>query len=121
MAKNGSRALDSDLHTREPDYLWQTYLDEPFRKQAPTFTRSSYNAPNNPVIEIGNLAIGEMSKRPKTAVVAADLHKRSVAKHPHNDVAAARKYDNVSHVTAMDIEGIDVAVLYGTRGRQVLM
>jgi predicted TIM-barrel fold metal-dependent hydrolase len=36
-------------------------------------------------------------------------------------VAAARRYDAESHLMAMDIEGIDVGILYGTRGRQVLM
>ena len=121
MAKNGFRVLDSDLHTMEPDDLWEKYLDEPFRKHAPRFDRPATAAPNNPIIEVGAVKIGEMSMRPRTAVVAADLHKRSVAKHPHNAVAAARKYDAESHLGAMEIEGIDVAVLYGTRGRQVLM
>src|SRR4029077_6642163 len=37
------------------------------------------------------------------------------------EIAHARGYDAESHLQAMDIEGIDVAVLYGTRGRQVLM
>jgi hypothetical protein len=31
-------------------------------------------------------------------------------------VAHARAYDAESHVQAMDIEGIDVGILYGTRG-----
>jgi predicted TIM-barrel fold metal-dependent hydrolase len=33
----------------------------------------------------------------------------------------ARGYDAETHLMAMDIEGIDVGVLYGTRGRQVQM
>ena len=37
--KNGFRVMDSDLHTMEPDGLWARYLDEPFKKFAPTFTR----------------------------------------------------------------------------------
>jgi uncharacterized protein len=54
-------------------------------------------------------------------VVGKDLQRRAFARHPHYEVAHARGYDAESHVRAMDIEGIDVAVLYGTRGRQVLM
>src|SRR5215469_6280662 len=73
--KNGFRVLDSDLHTMEPDGLWERYLDEPFKGYAPRFVRPAEGAPNQPIIKIG----------------------------------------------AMDIEGIDVAVIYGTRGRQVLM
>jgi len=121
MAKRGFRIMDSDLHTMEPDSLWEKYLDEPFRSAAPAFTRGGERAPNQPTIRVGGLTIGEMSVRPASAAAGADLHRRSVAKHPHNAVAMARGYDAESHLTAMDIEGIDVGVLYGTRGRQVLM
>jgi len=39
--KNGFKVLDSDLHTMEPDGLWEKYLDAPFKKFAPQFTRAS--------------------------------------------------------------------------------
>ncbi|PYN74086.1 MAG: hypothetical protein DMD96_31635 [Candidatus Rokuibacteriota bacterium] len=119
--KHGFRVMDSDLHTMEPDDLWERYLEPPFRKFAPTFVRRSENASNQPVIRIGELEIGEMSKRPQSALVGKDLQRRAFARHPHYEVAHARGYDAESHVAAMDIEGIDVAVIYGTRGRQVLM
>jgi predicted TIM-barrel fold metal-dependent hydrolase len=121
MAKRGFRIMDSDLHTMEPDDLWEKYVEAPFRKAAPTFTRGGQRAPNQPTIQVGGMTIGEMSVRPAAAAVGADLHVRTIAKHPHNAVAMARGYDAESHLTAMDIEGIDVGVLYGTRGRQVLM
>jgi predicted TIM-barrel fold metal-dependent hydrolase len=119
--KNGFRVLDSDLHTMEPDGLWEKYLEEPFRKFAPSFVRRVENASNQPVIRIGALEIGEMSKRPQSALVGKDLQRRAFARHPHYEIAHARGYDSQSHVAAMDIEGIDVAVIYGTRGRQVQM
>jgi predicted TIM-barrel fold metal-dependent hydrolase len=119
--KNGFRVLDSDLHTMEPDGLWETYLEEPFRKFAPSFVRRTENASNQPVIRIGALEIGEMSMRPQSALVGKDLQRRAFARHPHYEIAHARGYDSESHVAAMDIEGIDVAVIYGTRGRQVQM
>jgi uncharacterized protein len=119
--KQGFRVLDSDLHTMEPDDLWPKYLDEPFKRFAPQFVRGSANAPNQPVIRIGGIEIAEMSKRPHTAVVGKSLQERAFERHPHYGIAHARGYDAESHVQAMDIEGIDVAVLYGTRGRQVLM
>jgi predicted TIM-barrel fold metal-dependent hydrolase len=119
--KHGFKVMDSDLHTMEPDGLWERYLDEPFKKFAPQFVRGADNAPNQPVIRIGELAIAEMSKRARTAVVGKDLQRRTFERSPHYAIAHARAYDAESHVAAMDIEGIDVAVLYGTRGRQVLM
>jgi predicted TIM-barrel fold metal-dependent hydrolase len=121
MAKNGFRVMDSDLHTMEPDGLWEKYLDPPFRKFAPQFVRSAEGASNQPMIKIGALELAEMSKRTHTAVVGKDLQRRAFARHPHYEIAHARGYDPESHVQAMDIEGIDVGVLYGTRGRQVLM
>ena len=119
--KNGFRVLDSDLHTMEPDGLWETYLEEPFRKFAPSFVRRTENASNQPVIRVGALEIGEMSMRPQSALVGKELQRRAFARHPHYEIAHARGYDAESHVQAMDIEGIDVAVIYGTRGRQVQM
>src|ERR671918_2549154 len=119
--KQGFRVLDSDLHTMEPDGLWEKYLEAPFKRFAPQFIRGTQNAPNQPVIRIGDLELAEMSKRRHTAVVGRDLQERAFARHPHYAAAHARAYDAQSHVEAMDIEGIDVAVLYGTRGRQVLM
>src|SRR5262245_39911400 len=119
--KNGFKVMDSDLHTMEPDGLWEKYLEAPFRKFAPRFARQADQAPNQPTIQVGELAIGEFGKRPPARAVGLDLHRRAVARHPHNDVAMARGYDAESHVTAMDIEGIDVGILYGTRGRQVQM
>jgi predicted TIM-barrel fold metal-dependent hydrolase len=121
MAKNGFKVMDSDLHTMEPDDLWERYLEAPFKKLAPRFARRAENAPNQPIIQVGDLTIGEMSLRPKSAAAGADLHRRAVARHPHNELAMARKYDAETHLMAMDIEGIDVAVIYGTRGRQVQM
>ena len=64
MAKRGFRIMDSDLHTMEPDDLWQKYLAEPFRKAAPTFTRGGERAPNQPTIQVGGLTVGEMSEMP---------------------------------------------------------
>ena len=121
MAKHEFRVMDSDLHTMEPDDLWQRYLDEPFKRFAPTFTRAPEGPPNQPTIHVKDLTIAEMTLRPKSVAAAADLHRRSVARHPHYATAAARGYDAQSHLQAMDIEGIDVGILYGTRGRQVLM
>ena len=62
--KSGFKVLDSDLHTMEPDGLWERYLDEPFKKFAPRFVRREDNASNQPVIKVGDLDIAEFSKRP---------------------------------------------------------
>jgi hypothetical protein len=77
--EHGFKVMDSDLHTMEPDGLWQRYLDERFKAFAPTFTRRADNASNQPLIRIGRLEIGEMSKRPHTAAVGKDFQRRAFA------------------------------------------
>ena len=39
--KNGFKVLDSDLHTMEPDGLWEQYLEEPFKRFVPRFLRGT--------------------------------------------------------------------------------
>lgn len=89
--KSGLRVLDADFHTFEPDDLWLRYLDKRFRAQAPPPPRR------------------------------VEAPREAAPRHPHYHAAAAAGFDPRTHLQAMDIEGIDIAVLYGTRGRHVQM
>jgi predicted TIM-barrel fold metal-dependent hydrolase len=89
--KHGFRIFDADLHTIEPDDLWLHRLERRFRPLAP-------RAP---------------PRHPRAA--------GATRRHPHYLAAAAAGYDAATHLQAMDIEGADVAVLFGTRGRHVQM
>jgi hypothetical protein len=132
MAREGYLILDSDLHMMEPDDLWVRYLDEPYRSSNPprffggqlqNLAESSEDKGNADVIEgmeVQGLAIPAHGKLQGAAASRRELRRRSRARHPHFNVARARGFDPASTLTAMDIEGIDVAVMYGTRGRQIL-
>ena len=131
MAREGYLILDSDLHMMEPDDLWVRYLDEPHRANPPRFfgaqqqrlAENSVDKSNADTIEgmeVQGLAIPAHGKSPTAAASRRELQRRSRAGHPHFAVARARGFDPASTLTAMDIEGIDVAVMYGTRGRQIL-
>jgi uncharacterized protein len=131
MAREGYLILDSDLHMMEPDDLWVRYLDEPHRANPPRFfgaqqhrlAENSVDKSNADTIEgmeVQGLAIPAHGKSPAAAASRRELQRRSRAGHPHFAVARARGFDPASTLTAMDIEGIDVAVMYGTRGRQIL-
>src|SRR5262249_54828267 len=71
-------------------------------------------------MELQGLAIPAHGTQMGATQSSHELRRRSRARHPHFTVARARGFDAESTLTAMDIEGIDVAVMYGTRGRQVL-
>ena len=66
------------------------------------------------------LAIPAFAKSQGASTSSRELRRKSRSRHPHFSVARARGFDPASTLTAMDIEGIDVAVMYGTRGRQIL-
>ena len=131
MAREGYLILDSDLHMMEPDDLWARYLDGPHKANPPRFlggqqqalTPSPADKANADTImgmEVQGLAIPAFGTQVGATVSSRELRSRSRARHPHFNVARARGFDAPSTLTAMDIEGIDVAVMYGTRGRQIL-
>ena len=121
MAKNGFRVMDSDLHAMEPDDLWERYLEEPFRDQMPRIVHDPGAAWTQPTMLVQGHTIPAYRHVENDIKPSADLYRRSRQRHPHMEVAYARGFDAASHLQAMDIEGIDVAVMYGTRGRQILM
>jgi predicted TIM-barrel fold metal-dependent hydrolase len=72
-------------------------------------------------MEVQGLAIPAHANATGATASSRELRRRSRARHPHFQVARGRGFDPESTLTAMDIEGVDVAVMYGTRGRQILM
>jgi len=116
----------------EPDDLWARYMEGPHRANLPKFfggqqrtlTDSSEDKGNADTImgmEVAGLAIPAHGKAAGATASSRELRRRSRARHPHFQVARGRGFDPDSTLTAMDIEGVDVAVMYGTRGRQILM
>jgi hypothetical protein len=115
----------------EPDDLWARYLAAPYRANPPRFfgaqqqqlAESWADKGNADTIEgmvVQGLAIPAHGKSSGAPASRRELRRKSRAAHPHFHVARARGFDPISTLTAMDIEGIDVAVMYGTRGRQIL-
>lgn len=131
MAREGFLILDSDLHMMEPGDLWENYLEGPHKANPPRFfgaqqqkleksTADKGDADRIRGMEVQGLAIPSFAKSQGATASSRELRRRSRARHPHFNVARSRGFDAPSTLTAMDIEGIDVAVMYGTRGRQIL-
>ena len=131
MARDGYLILDSDLHMMEPGDLWARWLDAPYNQNPPNFfggqreqlkenKEDKANTDSIMGMTVQGLAIPAHNMEQGATVSSRELRRRSRARHPHFNVARANAYDAPSTLTAMDIEGIDVAVMYGTRGRQIL-
>ncbi|MEE9607082.1 MAG: amidohydrolase family protein [Myxococcota bacterium] len=97
------RVIDADGHVLEPPDLWEKYIDPEFRSQAPRcFGAMSVEVMGHRMPDVP----GWKEVREKTGWPA---EKRFA-------FAAERGFDAVSQVQAMDMEGIDMAVLYPSRG-----
>ena len=109
--KNGFQILDSDIHVVEPPDLYERYLEERFKPQAPTFI-SSPTRPyrNNWLISIP----GQEQKVPQLVVRERYRRTRMEKVAPHLNDAMEDNYGPGSMLRGMDVEGVDVAVLFRT-------
>ena len=112
MAHNGYKLLDSDMHIFEPPDLWERYIDPAFRDRAP----KGWPGLDNPSVLVVEGKLLPRYARPglhyqtKYARLMEDQYRAS----------AERSFDPESQLLAMDTEGIDVSVLFPTRGLYAL-
>ncbi|MCI0820742.1 MAG: amidohydrolase family protein [Chloroflexi bacterium] len=113
MAKNGFRIFDSDMHIMEPPDLWERYIDAAFRDQAPR-GRTSDN--------VRDLGIDFPQAQPGARRTTGAPH--SGRNYDRNQALyrdhSERGWTADVQLEAMDTEGLDVAVLYPSRGLSVL-
>jgi predicted TIM-barrel fold metal-dependent hydrolase len=116
MAKDGFKVLDSDMHVIEPPDLWPRYIEPAYRDRAPVGTRAG-------VRDIGvTFADGQSGAIPD---MQYDVWVKGIAAHQgpvnhHFQFAEDQDWDGNSQLQAMDMEGIDVAVLFPSRGLFVM-
>src|ERR1044072_4129923 len=113
MAKNGFKIFDSDMHIMEPPDLWERYIDAEFHAQAPR-GRTSEN-----VRDLGTIfpTVPKDSRRTGgTPHRGRNYNKNQEIYRNH----AERGWTGEVQLEAMDTEGIDVAVLFPTRGLGIL-
>jgi predicted TIM-barrel fold metal-dependent hydrolase len=110
---------DSDLHVMEPPDLWERYIDPAFRHAAP---RGLSEMKRDMRVRVKNHVLLRMgSVRPRKPAEGGE--RRTGWREEHEDVYAAseaRGWDARSQLDAMDAEGLDLAVLFPSRGLFVL-
>ena len=115
MAKNGFKIIDSDMHIMEPPDLWEKYIDAKFKSRAPRGITSK---------NVRDLRLahpdGTEWARKSTPQNNTARGKNFEEKQDIFGKDAARGWTSEVQLEAMDIEGIDVAVLYPTRGLRAL-
>ena len=116
MAKNGFKILDSDMHIMEPPDLWERYIDAKFKAWAPRGV-TSHNVRDLRLVHPD----GTEWARKSTPENNTARGKNFDQKQDIFGRDAARGWTSEVQLEAMDIEGIDVAVLYPTRGLRALV
>jgi len=115
MTPTGLRVLDSDMHVMEPPDLWQRYIDPEYRHAAPVGLTEMKRDMRVKVKSHVMLRIG-----PVRPVKAGERPVWNAAQDDAFADAERRGWDTESQRAAMDAEGLDVAVMFPSRGLFVL-
>jgi predicted TIM-barrel fold metal-dependent hydrolase len=116
VAKEGFRIMDSDLHVIEPDDMYQSYLEEPLKTRAPRKVRSHVSALEKWVVD--GHSTPHWIDLPQIIEANSQLMARK-ERAPLQQRAYERNFDASSTLKAMDLEGVDVAILYRTIGGMI--
>ncbi len=103
--KDGFKVFDSDMHVLEPVDLWERYIDPLFRHRAPRGTQRK-------TTDVGVMVDGTDAFR-LSAQIARVSFPGGLDRFAED---IERGFDAVAQLRAMDREGIDVTVLYPSRG-----
>jgi predicted TIM-barrel fold metal-dependent hydrolase len=104
VAKNGFKAFDSDMHVYDHPDLYAKYMNPKWGDRIPV--AEGWSKHGRPQFKIG----GGAKLRPRELLL--DHGEKQVEQR--YGFALARGYDAVSQVQAMDMEGLDAAVLFRT-------
>src|SRR5499426_1609540 len=116
MAKHGFKILDSDMHIMEPPDLWERYIEGKFKARAPRGVVSSNVRDLRMVYPDGRDWARTTTRQNESA------RGKNFERNQHLYASdAARGWTAEVQLEAMDIEGIDIAVLYPTRGLRALV
>jgi len=116
MAKHGFKILDSDMHIMEPPDLWERYIDDPFKARAPRGVTSE-NVRDLRMVYPDGREWARTTTRQNNSARGENFERNQKVYRDH----AARGWTAEVQLEAMEIEGIDVAVLYPTRGLRALV
>ena len=108
MVRDGFRVFDSDMHVVEPADLWERYIDPAFKDRAP---KGLNRHPRDLAIQLGGTIYPPENLSYINAITPIMTQQMDVYAE-----SEAQDWDSGSQVSAMDNEGIDLAVMFPSRG-----
>jgi predicted TIM-barrel fold metal-dependent hydrolase len=115
MAKNGFKIADSDMHVFEPPDLWQKYIDPAYRHVAPVGLTEMHRDMRVKVKSHVMLRLGPVRPMRDPSSSPWRSEQEDAYAEPER-----RGWDAASQLDAMNREGLDLAVMFPTRGLFVL-
>lgn len=126
--KDGLRFVDCDMHIMEPPDLFDRYLDPKFKERVTVSTGTDGRPQRGPIFIDGiptsmDVDMQKYRKRNTSAVRAnasQPLSGSRIAEAGRLDFAIERQYNAEAQTMGMEIEGIDIGVLYPTTGLSLI-
>lgn len=125
--KEGLRFVDSDMHVQEPGDLLEKYLDPEFRNRVTwavdgpgKISRRTWTIDGLPAGKDSELqqyrkkAASSRASGPVVGAATGVLSASRIADSGRMDFAIERGYDEEAQIMGMEMEGIDIAVLFPT-------
>jgi uncharacterized protein len=113
MTRNGFKLFDSDMHIMEPPDLWERYIDADFKAIAPRGLTSE----NVRDLGIAFPAENSNAVRDRVPQRGHNFERNQKLYRDHS----ARGWTGQVQLEAMDVEGLDAAVMFPSRGLNVLV
>ena len=127
--KEGLRFVDCDMHVTEPEDLFHRYLDPRFRDRVTLPVGADGKFKRGMIVIDGkpnfiDWEIQKYRKRTtgldKTKSISQPLSGSRSAESGRLNFAIERGFDPVAQVMGMEMEGIDIAVLFPTTGLNII-
>ena len=116
--KDGMRFVDCDMHVMEPADIFDRYLDPKFKDRV--ISAPGRAGGSNMVIDgysrAGDDDLQQYRKRNKKVSANQRQPLSGSRSAPYLGFAIERNYDPVAQVMGMEMEGVDIAVLFPTMG-----
>ncbi|MDE0726903.1 MAG: amidohydrolase family protein, partial [Alphaproteobacteria bacterium] len=126
--KDGMRFVDCDMHIMEPVDLFDRYLDREFRDRVTLPIGADGKRTRGMIVIDGQPTAYDLEtqqhRKPHRGIVKSDtsqpLSGSRIANSGRLDFAIERGYDSEAQLMGMEMEGIDIAVLFPTMGLSLL-
>lgn len=127
--KDGLRFVDCDMHVEEPPDLFSRYLDPRFKDRVVLSMQASGEPRRRGLIVIDGVPAGsdvrlEQHRKPtgppRPQQLSQPLSGSRMHESGHLDFAIERDFDPQAQLIGMQLEGVDIAVLFPTVGLNLI-